>query len=71
MRIAILNAVTPSWIPPMIDKQVLSKQYARSDINKALSVTEKKEVKLMCNSKSAKQPKGTPKLFKKCVAIER
>jgi len=70
-RIAILNAVAPSWIPPMIDKQVLSKQFARSDINQALSVTEKKEIKLMCNSKTAKQPKGTPKLFKKCVAMER
>ena len=55
----------------MIDKQVLSKQFARSDINQALSVTEKKEIKLMCNSKTAKQPKGTPKLFKKCVAMEK
>lgn len=47
-RIAVLNAVAPSWVVPMLDKGVEAERYQRSKVPCALSQRERTVVDLMC-----------------------
>ena len=62
-RIAILNAVTPSWVRPMMDnKQSVSREYLASDVPNALSERERRDVHRLCNSATMETPVGMPVL---------
>ncbi|MBT6246362.1 MAG: hypothetical protein HOI43_13170 [Gammaproteobacteria bacterium] len=59
-RIAILNAVTPSWVLPMSDKEAASDSYQTSEIFNQISMRERQDIdRLFCQVTSA-TPAGTP-----------
>ncbi len=58
-RIAILNAVTPSWVLPMADKKPDSDRYQDSDIFHQLSVQERHDIdRLFCQDTSTTPANG-------------
>ena len=59
-RVAILNAVAPSWVLPMVDKAQSASTYRSSDTNAALTTREQKDIKRLCHAKTRKPPKGAP-----------
>ncbi len=61
-RIALLNAVTPSWVRPMMDKHSVSREYLASDIPDALNARERRDVHRLCNSATMETPVGMPVL---------
>lgn len=61
-RIALLNAVTPSWVRPMMDKHPVSCEYLASDIPDALNKRERRDVDRLCNSATMETPVGMPVL---------
>ena len=61
-RIAILNAVTPAWVRPMIDKEPVKQLYVDSDIPDALTERERRDIKRLFNSSLLPTPEGMPQL---------
>jgi len=59
-RVAILNAVTPSWVLPMVDKTMSAKNYTIAETDNRLTIRERKDVKRLCHAKTRKPPKGAP-----------
>lgn len=59
-RVAILNAVTPSWVLPMVDKTMSAQNYQSSDMDTRLTPRERKDIKRLCHANTRKPPKGAP-----------
>lgn len=60
-RLAILNAVAPSYVPPMLDKGPVGAQYAGGPVPGELSARERAEIERLCLTPAAKPPPGTPR----------
>jgi hypothetical protein len=61
-RIAVLNAVAPAWVPPMIDKRPLSERFPSSPVPDALSERERADVERLCHAETAPRPEHAPAL---------
>ncbi len=61
-RIAILNAVTPSWVLPMMDKSPVGDRYIASDIPGEITQREREEIERLCLTPMQPTPEGMPKL---------
>ena len=61
-RIAILNAVAPSYIRPMMDKRTLGKAFPRSPVGRGLNQRERAEIERLCCSPTGPTPPGMPRL---------
>lgn len=61
-RLAILNAVTPSWVLPMSDKKPASKQYKTSDVFRQLSEREQQDIDRLCCHATSATPSDMPLL---------
>jgi ectoine hydroxylase-related dioxygenase (phytanoyl-CoA dioxygenase family) len=61
-RIAILNAVAPAWVTPMIDKTPVKERYQASEIPESLTIRERAEIALLCNCPTMDTPQGMPLL---------
>lgn len=61
-RMAVLNAVTPSWVRPMMDKKPVSEWYANSDVPAALTKRKRRDITRLCNSSILPTPEDMPKL---------
>ncbi|MAV27146.1 MAG: hypothetical protein CMQ05_13700 [Gammaproteobacteria bacterium] len=59
-RVAILNAVTPSWVLPMVDKSQSARTYRSADTNASLTTREQKDIRRLCHAKTRQPPKGAP-----------
>ena len=61
-RVAILNAVAPSWVIPMIDKRGGAKAYRRSGTKAALNARERATIERLCNDATYQAPVGAPRI---------
>ena len=61
-RIAILNAVAPSYIRPMMDKSALGKAFPGSPVAGSLTDRERTEIKRLCCRPTRPTPAGMPRL---------
>lgn len=55
-RIALLNAVAPSWVQPMIDKAPIAEKYAVAEIEHQLSERVARDIQRLCNSPTGNVP---------------
>jgi len=61
-RIAILNAVAPAWVRPMMEKAVLGATFNTSSVAPQLNARERDEVSKLCLSPAQETPEGMPRL---------
>ncbi len=61
-RVAILNAVAPSYIPPMLDKSALGKAFPDSPVARGLTARERTEIERLCCTPARPVPPGMPRL---------
>jgi ectoine hydroxylase-related dioxygenase (phytanoyl-CoA dioxygenase family) len=61
-RIALLNAVTPAWVRPMIDKTPIAARYRESEVASCLSERVAGDIERLCHSKTLPAPEGVPTL---------
>lgn len=61
-RVAILNAVTPAWVRPMIDKTPVGEAFRNSTVPAALTEREAAEIERLCNSATLPTPHDAPVL---------
>jgi len=61
-RIALLNAVAPAWVLPMLDKGPVGASYLASDIPALLSQRQRDDVNRLCNSPPMVAPNDMPVL---------
>jgi hypothetical protein len=69
-RIAILNAVTPSWVLPMSDKTPAGIKYKSSDIFNQISEREQQDIDRLCCHATSAPPPGMP-LLKRRISREK
>lgn len=62
-RIALLNAVAPGWVLPMIDKMPLVPRYRASPVPASLTAQERRDVDVLCNAPTLPTPDGMPRLL--------
>ena len=70
-RLAILNAVSPSWVRPMVDKEPGKVAFSESGIADRLSETQRRELALLCHSGTTLPPEGSPALRAKVRSTQR
>ena len=61
-RSAILNAVAPSWVRPMMDKTALAGAFPGSPAADGLSERERAEIERLCRRPTRPTPAGMPRL---------
>ncbi len=61
-RMAILNAVAPAWVRPMMDKRAISQRYAASAVPARLNARERAETDRLCHQPVQPTPDGMPQL---------
>ena len=61
-RIALLNAVSPAWIRPMMDKTWLLDKFEATPVAQALDARTREEIRKMCLRDTAPTPPDMPKL---------
>jgi ectoine hydroxylase-related dioxygenase (phytanoyl-CoA dioxygenase family) len=61
-RVAVLNAVAPAWVLPMIDRSKVADAYRLSDVPSALSEREAQDIERLCNGEPKQAPPGMPLL---------
>jgi len=61
-RKAILNAVTPNWVLPMMDKTDMRDRYHGSEMPSLLTDRERQDVERLCNRATQPTPEGMPLL---------
>lgn len=61
-RIAILNAVAPAWVVPMIDKQPITEAYRTAPVPALLNQRERDELERLCHAPVLSRPPGMPEL---------
>ncbi len=61
-RIAILNAVAPAWVVPMIDKAPLTERYQTASVAGSLTERERGELNRLCHTPTLPRPAGMPAL---------
>lgn len=61
-RVAILNAIAPNWVIPMVDKRRGSRSYRRSDTADSLKPREFADIERLCNDPTRQAPVGAPRL---------
>ncbi len=59
-RLAILNAVAPSYVPPMLDKRAVGESYSAGAVPARLSARERREIERLCLAPTAGPPAGAP-----------
>ena len=64
-RLAILNAVAPAFVPPMMDKRPLAEAFPDSPVAGVLNARERMEVERLCLAPTKPTPPGMPKLARK------
>ena len=60
-RIAILNAVAPSYVRPMLDKRPLGNAFRDSPVARRLTGRERKEIERLCCGPTRATPTGVPR----------
>lgn len=70
-RMAILNAVCPSWIRPMLDKQPGTDLYQASDMAAQLNEREQQEINRLCHRAPDPAPQGAPAILAKAPSPRR
>ena len=61
-RVAILNAVAPNWVIPMVDKRGGSRSYRRSETAAQLNDRERADIERLCNDPTYQAPVGAPRI---------
>jgi ectoine hydroxylase-related dioxygenase (phytanoyl-CoA dioxygenase family) len=61
-RVALLNAVAPDWVLPMIDRSKVAAAYRLSDVPSALSEREAADIERLCHGEPRQAPPGMPLL---------
>ncbi len=61
-RVAVLNAVTPAWIKPMMDKGPGTEAYRSSDTAAHLTPREQRDLDRLCHAPPAPVPPGAPEI---------
>ncbi len=61
-RLAILNAVTPSWVAPMADRSPGASAYRASEVQPALTARERAEIDRLVDRPPTPPPPGAPAL---------
>ena len=61
-RIALLNAVCPSWVRPMVDKTPGTETFRASGMADQLDETTRQELERLCHSETLAPPPGAPQL---------
>ena len=64
-RLAILNAVCPRWVRPMVDKTNGSTVYFESNAESGLDDLTRVELNHLCHSETAPLPDGVPTILEK------
>ena len=59
-RLAVLNAVTPAYVPPMLPKGALADTYLAGPVPAQLSAREAREIEALCVGRTAVPPAGAP-----------
>jgi len=68
-RLAILNAVAPAYVPPMLDKRPVGEQYAAGPVPADLTARERAEIERLCLAPTATPPPDAPR-FGERVRLE-
>ena len=66
-RLAILNAVAPAFVRPMMDKRPLAKAFLDSPVARALTGRERMEIERLCCAPTRPMPPGMPRLEKRAL----
>jgi len=61
-RIALLNAVAPAWVLPMMDKEPIAKIYPDSETPAQLTERERDDINRLCHSQTQPVPDDMPDL---------
>jgi ectoine hydroxylase-related dioxygenase (phytanoyl-CoA dioxygenase family) len=61
-RIAMLNAVAPAWVLPMMPKAELGQEYQASRVRKAMTAREHRDVVALCGRPEQEAPADAPSL---------
>ena len=61
-RIALLNAVAPAWVLPMIDKDPVAQKYLESNVRNLLSDREAGDIQRLCQTEVIPPPDDAPAL---------
>lgn len=61
-RAAILNAVAPAWVGPMMDKRWLARAFPASPAARGLTARERAEIERLCCARTKPTPVGMPQL---------
>lgn len=61
-RVAVLNAVAPSWVLPMTDKSRGTAVYRAAEVSDALNERERADIDRLCNAPTAAAPSWAPRL---------
>ena len=64
-RVALLNAVAPDWVLPMIDRSKVAAAYRSSHVPAALSEREAADIERLFHSEPRQTPPGMPWLTPK------
>lgn len=61
-RLAVLNAVAPAFVRPMMDKHPLGEAFPESPVARTLTGRERMEIERLCCAPTRPTPPGTPQL---------
>jgi len=64
-RMAMLNAVTQSWVPPMWEKESIGHLYKGSDVPDMLTERQRRDIDRLCNRETQPRPEGMPILLER------
>ncbi len=67
-RIAILNAMAPAWVRPMMDKAWLTEQFEASPVAALLDERQRREIDRLCHRSTLPTPPGMPQLNDRLMA---
>lgn len=70
-RVALLNAVAPAWVLPMMDKAWLTEKFRDSDVADSLTTRERHELDLLCHRPTQAAPADMPTLQTRMAARQR
>lgn len=70
-RLAILNAVSPAWVRPMMDKSWLTAEFSDVPYLDALDERERRELDRLCHRDTQPTPEGMPRLQERQSARRR
>ena len=67
-RLAILNAVCPSWVRSMVDKMPGTERYRASRMAERLTPRVREEIEALCHTDVQLVPEGVPEILEKHYA---